>query len=223
MIKKVTETFLLHYPFLKTFRPNASLTGIKQEDLITIESVHREYCNSYSDDIFSISNRASVAIYNLICFCKPPVILDLGSGFTTWLSYYAARNSGNTAIISVDSSNTWIARNKEFLRKQNVDSAIINYETFKECPPDLPYGSFIINDIGDPDNFSLRESSLSLLTDYVKNGAVLFLDDIHKPSVKNAALKFIRENNFRFQDLCTATFDHFGRYSWLIFAEQNES
>jgi len=223
MIKKVTETFLLHYPFLKSFQPNVYLTRIKKEDRLAIESVHREYCDNYSDQIFSISNRASIAIYNLICFCKPPVILDLGSGFTTWLSYYATRNSEGTTIISVDSSYDWIAKNEEFLHKHNIDSAIINYQTFKENSPNLPYGSFIINDIGDPGNFTLRESSLSLLTEYVRNGAILFLDDIHKPSVKAAALKFIRENNFRFQDLCSVTFDHLGRYSWLIFAEQNES
>lgn len=223
MIKKVTETFLVHYPFLKTFRPNVDLSRIKEEDQIAIESVHREYCNNYSDEVFSISDKASIVIYNLICFLKPQTILDLGSGFTTWLSYYAAINSEKTSIISVDSSWEWIVKNEEFLSKHNIDSTIINYRTFNENPPDLPAGSLIINDIGDPDNLALRESSLGLISHYVRNGAVLFLDDIHKPSVKAAALRFIHENDFRFQDLCPITFDHFGRYSWLIFAEQNES
>lgn len=132
-------------------------------------------------------------------------------------------NSENTSIISVDSSQEWVVKNEEFLSKYKVDSRIINYRTFNENPPNLPPGSLIINDIGDPDNLALRESSLGLLSNYVRNGAVLFLDDIHKPSVKAAALQFIHENDFRFQDLCSITFDDFGRYSWLIFAEQNES
>lgn len=223
MTKKVAETFFWHYHFTKTIFPNSYLTQINPTDGKGIEDVRREYCDTCSSQVFSISQKASIVIYNLIHSLKPPVILDLGSGFTTWLCYYSIGNSTNTTIISVDSSNDWIAKNENFLTKHHIKTTISNYKTFEKSPPYLPFGSLIINDIGDPDNFMLRESSLHLLTEYIKNGAILFLDDIHKPTVKAAALQLIHDNNFYFQDLCSITFDNFGRYSWLIFSKPNES
>jgi predicted O-methyltransferase YrrM len=133
-----------------------------------------------------------VFLYYFANLIRAKRILDLGSGFSSFAFGKYLRNVGSGVLSSVDTSEFWLNETSEFLRKYEIAIAhmctldqYLNVESETEVP-DLCF-----LDIGD---LELREQLLpSLLSNVVRHGMVLLIDDFHVPSYRRMITRLCTE------------------------------
>jgi len=148
-------------------------------------------------------------------FCevlKPKCILDLGSGFSSFVlrSYAASRN--DIIVCSVDDSSEWLEHARAYLMLHNLSTErLILWSQFKQCSSSR--FDFIFHDLGDMD---LRKISLHLVLKIGEGDGVILLDDMHMISYPEYVHNCLNRYSCRFFDLQSYTRDKFGRYCGLV-------
>lgn len=180
----------------KTFLKN------KQKYEKEIKPYYDKYISEVSEKGWAISFETSLIIYHLLVTNNFKRVLDLGSGFTSFL----LRKYSNADIIeSIDDDMIWISKTRQYLLDNNVTTDGLNHVNSFDF--DGVY-DFIILDIG----LNYRES---MVEDVVKHGNVVLFDDMHGvPSyvqkVKDS-IKGLKEH-----DIKKFTLDEFGRFATVI-------
>lgn len=159
---------------------------------------HRDYIFNYSAPLISLSLERAAFIYYLSSILRPKQILDLGSGFSTYVFSQFAKNADNGCeIVSVDTSSDWLKTTESFLKKydgDNVQFADIASIRIEDQEFDLCF-----LDIGD---IEFRLKLLELLLEKIKNSTrVLIIDDFHVPNYRRTLIQKIGEYNLNLYSL----------------------
>ena len=89
-----------------------------------LNSSYKDYCNNVSPDNQALSLKASVYCYNYCVKNKPQKIIDMGSGFTSYVLRLYQKNFSTEdfkiEVYSVDDDKSWLNKTKEFLRRNKV-------------------------------------------------------------------------------------------------------
>ena len=117
------------FPFLADY-PQAAA-----EAEAWIRPHYQEYVQSISKAAHALSLPTAVFLRVLCRGMRPSTVLDLGSGFSSFvLRSYAEVESAR--VTSVDDSDTWIARTAEFLESRGVPTdRLLSLEEFRSAPP----------------------------------------------------------------------------------------
>lgn len=146
---------------------------------------HSDYIQNYSAPLISLSLKRAAFFYFFCQLIRPKKILDLGSGFSTYVFKLYLQNANTGQLISVDDSSFWLKETERFLHNYQLDGkGLTDWNSFKKEANSA--FDLIFLDIGDLD---FRLQILPDLLQSVHKGALLLIDDFHVPAYRKAILK----------------------------------
>jgi predicted O-methyltransferase YrrM len=150
---------------------------------------------------------------------KPKRILELGSGFNSFVfRYYISNRNQDTTIFTIDDSQEWLDKTGKFLVANNLPNKnLIPWDLFSK--QDHGTFDFIFYDFG---SMEVRKNTLKDVLALLKQDGVILLDDVHKLDYQSYAKKLLKENGFKCYNLKSFTIDRFGRYALLATKVRNE-
>jgi predicted O-methyltransferase YrrM len=142
-----------------------------------LKRAHGKYIAEFSTPEMAVSLETSQFLYVLAKAVRARRILDLGSGFSSYVLRLYSMDAGSDVVVhSVDDDRGWLARTGEFLRLSRMrEDFLLDWQTFQQLTPigfDL-----IFHDLG---NTALRLQSLPFVISLLDTRGVLILDDMHK-------------------------------------------
>lgn len=162
----------------------------KEELLARFRAPHQDYIKNYSAPLISLSLNRAAFFYFFCSVTTPNAILDLGSGFSTYVFKQYLRNTGGR-ITSVDDSTYWLEETERFLKSHQLDgNGLLNWSAFEKLPPQT--FDLIFLDIGD---FEFRLQILPRLLQLVIDGTLLLIDDFHVPVYRKAIVEQCRQQD----------------------------
>jgi len=178
---------------------------------------YKEYISGVSDEIMAASLDLSRF---LLFFCeirKPGRILDLGSGFSSFVfRSYAQAAPRKPVVWSVDDSVEWLDKTRTYLDSKGLNTENLvpwnEFESLKLEPFD-----FILYDLG---GFDFRKSSFEKVLNRMAKEGVLVVDDMHSADYGLHVKRKIAEHGMSKYSIRRYTHDHFNRYSLLVFSDK---
>lgn len=170
------------YPGLAAFiQHRRSLTAL-------LRDTHRDYIRNFSAPLITLSlNRAAFLLF-LSRTLAPARVLDLGSGFSSYVFRLYQKDNPGVQILSVDDSAEWLEQTRRFLKKYDlpVESLMLHDEMSKTASG--LHCDLCFLDMGD---LPMRRALLPALGAYAReNGAVVIVDDFHVPTYRRFIRRF---------------------------------
>lgn len=154
------------------------------------------------------------ALFFALCaILNPKKILDLGSGFSSFVfRLYASRAAIKPVTWSVDDASEWLEKTEAFLIKHKVNHEnLVEWGSFMAQKQDR--FDFVLNDFSNMEN---RRQHFQEIMSKVSPAGMLFLDDMHRLEYNTYVGGALREFNGKHYSLRLLTKDSFGRYSTLF-------
>lgn len=167
---------------------------------------YQNYVSSVSTAEMAMSLETAALLADLCRWLEPPRILDLGSGFSSYVVRRWAATSG-ASVISVDDSDDWLEKSRRFVVDQGLDPA--GMVTWADFTP-LNAFDLISHDLG---RMPRRTAVLPDVFAMASPGAVVLLDDLHKRSYARAVCASAQNAGFEVRSLRTWTLDRAGRFA----------
>jgi predicted O-methyltransferase YrrM len=160
-----------HFEELRDYR-SLRATGIPD-----MKHAYGKYVAEFSTPEMAVSLETSQFLYVLAKAAKAKRILDLGSGFSSYvLRLYSVDVGSDTVVYSVDDDRGWLAKTREFLRLSRMrEDFLLDWQAFHQFTP-LPF-DLIFHDLG---NMALRAQSVPFVVSLLNPRGILILDDMHK-------------------------------------------
>lgn len=180
----------------------------------SIEPFYREYIRTVSSEIMASSLELSVFILLLCDMAQPQRMLDLGSGFSSFLLRYHARNTGGKPVVwSVDDSAEWLEKTSGFLALHNLPASnLATWDEFSERGEGR--FDFIFYDLGP---FPFRMDCLRpMLEKMTADHGMIVLDDMHAAEYGLFVKRTLKGARFQPYDTGCYTRDRFNRFSLLL-------
>ncbi len=177
----------------------------------SLKPYYEEYVERVSNPVMACSLQTAIFMRVFCDGRKPKRILDLGSGFSSFvLRCYAASQNG-IVVYSVDDNPEWLNHTRAYLASHNLSTdQLFLWDRFKhnsDCCFD-----FIFHDLG---HMNLRKDSLDIVLKLGKGG-IIVLDDMHFGWYETYVRGCLSHGSWRYFDLQAYTKDEFGRYSVLV-------
>lgn len=190
-------------------------SGLRTLDpkLASINAVYEEYVNGISSPEMAMSLRVAYMMIAMCSYINPHRILDLGSGFSSYLfRSWAKTENREVEVYSIDDNEFWLLRTEEFLVKHSLDAVnLLAWSAFQELPKTK--WDLIFYDLGS------METRIQNFEYVINQGALIVVDDIHKSSYATHIKQVLNQQqygNHEFFNLEAYTLDKFGRYSGLV-------
>jgi predicted O-methyltransferase YrrM len=168
---------------------------------------YREYTTTVSTEVMAVSWETAHFLWSLCQVLRPQRILDLGSGFSTFIfAMY-----GEALVLSIDDSPSWLERTRTYVGSSSVEFGSLDALHAMREPFDLVFHDIGITAVS---STPLRVSLMQKAADRVTSKGVLVLDDMHKKPVRSAAQALTGGDLFNLRPI---TGDRWGRFSslWL--------
>lgn len=168
-----------------------------------MRDVYNEYVSDVSNEVWAISWELSKYLIKLIKTLKPKRILDLGSGYSS----YIFRKYSDAEVHSIDTEKVWLQKTKDFLEKNDVATDNVFHITEHKMEGEY---DLILMDLGVAERD--RAGLLSVLRNHCSG--VIVLDDMHIANYRKQARKVYEKDIII--DLIDETKDKYGRYAWMV-------
>ncbi len=171
---------------------------------------YTDYVERVSSPGMSLSLETSVVLDLLCEWTHPRRILDLGSGFSSFVLRSCAERSPHPCrVVTVDDDLLWLERTRDFLREKNISQR--DMYPWEECgiSKEEPF-DLILHDLG---SMNTREEVLPRVLAVAGEKTLLVLDDMHKDYYRETALEMLGEYRCGCVPLREETEDQFGRYA----------
>jgi predicted O-methyltransferase YrrM len=159
----------------------------------------------------AISLEAAAFLWTLCEHLKPVSILDLGSGFSSFvLRAFAA--SYSATVCTVDDDSVWLERTRQFLTAHGLGTE--DMKVFGDLT--MSWGEtfdLVFYDLG---GMATRAQQLPSVLERVGQRSVLVLDDMHKEEYVPAVERALRPGRWRYFDARAATMDNYGRFCGVV-------
>ncbi len=181
-----------------------------------LQSVYDEYVDRISSPNMAASLELCAFMLAICRLRDYARLVDLGSGFTSFvLRYYARERGSSTEVWSVDTNKYWLDKTKSFLQDQELNQEnLMQWKEFKE-KPDLGF-DFVLVDL---DGYYRRLHCINTLFPRLHNGGFMLIDDVHKKAYSFSVLHLCRNKGWRCVDLSRYTKDEFGRIAGAMYKE----
>jgi predicted O-methyltransferase YrrM len=178
-----------------------------------IESDYRDYVTNVSTPGMAISLETAVFLRIFCDLVNPTSILDLGSGFSSFILRSYAHYKPGVKVVSVDDNIHWLQKTHEYLATKKLKADNLFYwEAFREQEGNQ--FDFVFHDLG---NMTTREEALQTVVALTKlaNGSFVLLDDMHKNYYHTVANNVMENNLYRPLNIKPYTQDDLGRFAIL--------
>lgn len=185
--------------------------GIEKNSLL-LKPYFDDYIARVSVANMAASLELAATLLSLLEAGKYKKLLDVGSGFSSFVLRLYARSNAGVEVFSVDDNAQWLEKTRDYLRK--VDVADTNLYTLEQfLSRGLSGFDCILHDL----NFvEVRINYVSTLLSKLAPNGILILDDMHKPDYRIEVLKTLGPEPVHIYDLRKHTLDSFGRYSMIV-------
>jgi len=196
----------LLYPDLK------DLDRLVSPVLEELKGIYREYTGLVGGDGMAISLNAALFLYGYAKITRPMMILDLGSGFSSYVLRLFSRDEMiDCSVYSVDTSDVWLEKTSEFLEAHRIPTD--NMYTWKEFTlQQQTTFDLIVQDLGD---MELRAESLTTILELLGSNGSLVLDDMQKVRYRSLVVRPIYNAGLSLISTRKYTLDRFGRFCEL--------
>ena len=175
---------------------------------------YRGYTSTTSPDSIAISLELAVFLYVVCEATSPNTMLDLGSGFSSYVFRSYAKSKGSfpgPVTYSVDDSTQWLGETRRFLQHHECDCR--NLSTWDDfLKRDRPSFDLVLQDMG---NLRTRRRTLTQVLDLCGPAGMLVIDDMHVPGYRRALARELERLRHPYFSLRTFTRKRL-RYSYLV-------
>ena len=195
-------------PALRSFsRGSCSITE-------EMRAAYEEYTRNISHEGWPLSFESACLLWSLCEATGPKRILDLGSGFSSFIfRLYRSTAKMEPTIWSVDEDSDWLEKTRVFLRSHELpDDNLINWRTLQATEP----GSFDLTslDLADIDE---RVNIFEKLLNWLTPGGLLLLDDMHNSAYRKEIMRMLgSQNSVEGYSVRWLTLDKTLRYCLLV-------
>lgn len=160
---------------------------------LDLEEMYNYYRKNISPGNYPISLELSKYLLDLCWKIKPNLILDRGTGFSSFVfRKYALESWRPVRIISVDSVEKWVNKTVEFLRYCELKTEdVYNWEDFLMFNHDKKKYDIILEDYA----ISKRIKSLPIVLDMLTSNGYLILDDVNHERYEGQVFRSIKRFN----------------------------
>lgn len=216
ILKRISNR--LHFEKLK--HNISSLDNLKNHLNISFEnsSTNAKFKDAYQHYVTNISRpdmaaslELSSVVFDLCQNQSSKKMLDMGSGFSSFiLRSYADKNSGSN-VWSVDDDTAWLGKTKHYLQSASLNTN--NLLTLEEFLASTEKGfDFLLLDLN---YVEVRKNYIKLVVDRCKRGGLILFDDVHKREFMTEVLEQTQNLPVKLYDLAPITRDQFGRFALL--------
>ncbi len=198
------------YP-VSDFPKHSKSSNSDESDLELIRREHQSYVRTISSPEMAMSLELAIFIFEWCVANEPKTVLDLGSGFSSFIFRLYQKKAKNTVIVwSVDDHDEWLEKTRSYLEEKQVNTdKLLTLNTFLTTETAVKFDCILL----DLNFVEIRKDYIQTSMDRLKKNGLLIIDDVHKVeflrSVKSAALK----NSGTLQKLTRYTKDRFGRFA----------
>jgi len=219
LINSIKREILLKKEFIGIPKFEVSvLTNEKKQQIAAFTSELKKEHTQYIKEISSPEMAMSIELAEfLIEYCisnRPSKIIDLGSGFSSYVFRLYKKKYNNDAIIySVDDNEDWLVKTKKYLEKHQLNYD--NLLTLDELQTKQLNGFFdlVLLDL----NFVEKRQHYIVYSNELKNkeGNVI-IDDVHKVEFLREVKSKAASQNANLYDIRLKTKDQFGRFAIVL-------
>ncbi len=175
---------------------------------------HAWYVRHVGHPVHAASLELATLLWFLCDHLDPERVIDLGSGFTSYVLRRWADARGGREVWSVDDSAEWLDKTRGYLFDRGLDDAhTLTWDELRAAEP--PAFDLVLHDMGMMD---VRERTLPEAVGLARPGGLVVLDDVHKPAYRAAALRWLDEKGYEHWSLKPYTRDRLTRYAELVLA-----
>lgn len=176
---------------------------------------HARYIATVSDSAHAISLELARVILEVASEDQAKRLLDLGSGFTSYvLRAYAASVPGAVAW-SVDDDPGWLEKTRAFLVSEDLSTEhLYNWSEFQTLSSTNGPGTFDLV-VHDMSTVRSRHGTIRFVLGLVRSGGALILDDMDVDAYRRHVRSELDSAGAKHVDIRSKTLDSRNRYSWL--------
>ena len=175
-----------------------------------LEPIYSVYVNTISSYKMALSLETAALVWVLCEERKPSKIVDMGSGFSSFVVRHWAKTSG-AEVWSVDDDASWLEKSREFCQLTNV--SVDNFATWEQFKNRGDKFDLVIYDLG---RMPCRVTNIERALEFREKMGVVVVDDMHKFNYGKEVKRLIEEKGLVGTDMSEATVDvHEGRHCWL--------
>ena len=187
------------------------LTKRQQSNMQELSEAYHHYVSNISSANMAISLELAAFFYAVCEERNSKKILDLGSGFSSFVAGKYAQSNDAISCWSVDDNAGWLEKTKEYLSNHHITSNRCllleefirsNESKFDLMLLDLNFGE-------------VRKDFIRLTVERGNSGAIILFDDAHKPDYRYEVLRQCRLLSVTLYDIKKYTNDSYGRYALL--------
>ena len=174
---------------------------------------YADYVGHVSPDPIAIALPLAVFLGVLRDQLRPRRILDLGSGFSSYVfrAHARARDDSAGAVWSIDESRPWLDKTRAFLQQHDADAPhLATWDEFTATAP-APF-DLILQDFATLD---ARRAMLDRVIDLCRPGGLIVIDDMHVPGYRRATLRALDRRRLDYFSLRLFTKKRL-RYAYLV-------
>lgn len=173
-----------------------------------IRDAYEDYVTNVSVPGMACSFETSVYLMWLCRMRRPAAVLDLGSGFSSWVLRRYARDYGARAL-SVDDSPDWLSRTAEFLTRYDLPTDdLVMWSHFR------PEGRFglVFHDLAMGD---LRECAMPSAVEAAAPGGLVVFDDAQHAGHRRVMRELAGRVGARLWNARAVTLDEIQRFAMV--------
>ncbi len=202
------------------FSEFSDYNGFIASNLPDLKPAYQKYLDEVSTFDMALSFETSQLLYALAKIKKAKRILDLGSGFSSYVMRLYAKNSGNDTIVySIDDNKDWLEKTRAFLDAMQVSTEhVLEWNEFRNQAPNG--FDLISHDLG---GLEIRAESLPFVISMMDESGIIVLDDMHKArggligGYRAVAIKEINKSGLLLLSARQFTLDQIERFSEIAF------
>lgn len=181
---------------------------------LALDPAYERYVADVSTRRYAASLELSAVVWHLCRVLRPAAVLELGSGFTSYvLRRYAAESAEYVDVVSLDHDPVWLEKTAGFLEAERLPSTgLASYERLSELARSRRF-DLIVNDLHGP----LRDEATTRTVPLLADGGAFVLDDADRAHHRRSLFRAGARRGLSFYDLRPWTNDLYWR--WAIMAK----
>ena len=198
---------------IKDFPFFACYEAQKRDCLNELCEEYDHYVTTVSSEGMSISLDMACLLHFLCWQCRPEVIFDFGSGFSSFVfRRYQRQAEPGCEVYSVDTDSRWLELTRQHLLAHGLSTDhLCLLPDFMSMQGEVA-ADLVLIDLGGTDN---RLKALEALVKPTGRRTLVVLDDMQRPELRQA-IDRLRPGMFSCYPLETYTRDRIGRYAWML-------
>lgn len=163
-----------------------------------LESSYHDYTSRISPGAIAISLELATFLAVICSVTHPPRVLDLGSGFSSFVFRTYKKRQPRALVWSVDDSPAWLERTRAFLQEYQLDCRdLFTWETFLAMPDKPPF-DLILQDMSD---LGTRRERLGATIEACGKNGLIVLDDAHVPQYRRSLRHALEQRGLNYYSL----------------------